>query len=84
MQKIKSNRYKYKFAHISKERSILGEAVWRCQLTNAFRVFPSRRDAKRYVDDVEVNLARQWPRGDNHPPCPTRCEAQKLESNNLI
>ena len=59
MTKLKSDTYKYKFAVISKERLSIGKSVWRCQLTNSFRNFSSRSDAKRYVDSVEVNLVRQ-------------------------
>ena len=59
MKKLKSGLYKYKFVLITKERPSVGKSVWRCHLAGSIRNFPSCRDAKRYVDDVEVNLARQ-------------------------
>ncbi len=70
MKKLKSGTYKYKFALITKERTSFGESVWRCSLTNTIRNFPSRRDAKRYVDDVEVSLRAKaaYFLGSSHEP----------------
>jgi hypothetical protein len=59
MMKLLSGRDKYKFALITKERTSFGKSVWRCSLTNTIRNFPSRGDAKRFVDDVEVTIAHQ-------------------------
>ena len=59
MKKLKSGLYKYKFAVISKEQPSVGKLIWRCHLAGSIRNFPTRRDAKRYVDEVEVNLACQ-------------------------
>jgi hypothetical protein len=73
MMKLKSGRYKYKFALITKERTSFGKSVWRCSLTNMFRNFPSRRAAERFVDDVEVTIARQAKRQHSYhqPPFET-------------
>jgi hypothetical protein len=51
--------YTYKFALITKEQQSIGKFVWRCHLAGSIRSFPSLCDAKRLVDNVEVNLARQ-------------------------
>ena len=51
--------YTYKFALITKEQLSFGKFIWRCHLAGSIRSFPSLRDAKQYVDNVEVNLARQ-------------------------
>jgi hypothetical protein len=73
MMKLNSDRYRYKFALITKERSNFGKSVWRCSLTNTIRNFPSRRNAERFVDDVEVNLACQGKRQNSYhqPPFET-------------
>ena len=59
MKKLKSGLYTHKFALITKERPSFGKSVWCSHLDGAIRNFPSRSDAKSYVDAVEVNLARQ-------------------------
>lgn len=71
--KLKSGTYKYKFALITKEQASFGKSFWRCSLTNMIRNFPSRRDAERFVDDVEVNLACQAKRQHSYhqPPFET-------------
>ena len=56
MKKLKSGLYKYKFALITKERPSVGKLIWRCHMPGAIRNFLSRSDAKRYVDDIEVDL----------------------------
>jgi len=44
---------------ITKERLSVGKLIWRCHMPGAIRNFLSNRDAKRYVDDIEVDLVRR-------------------------
>jgi hypothetical protein len=72
MKKLKSGLYTYKFALITKERPSFGKLAWQCHLAGAIRNFPSRNDAKQYVDAVEVHLARLVkPRNSNQLPLET-------------